>query len=402
MTRRILYATAAFDEAEIDAVVGVLRGGPNALRIGKNVKEMEERVAALFGKRSGVLVSSGSAALFLAIDLINLQPGDEVITSPLTFSTDLSPLIRANAVPVFVDIEPDTFQIDVDAIEAAITDRTKALAGAKPCRQRTRLGPPPRHRRRPQPRPHRGLLRRHRSNPSRNARPARRSHISVTSFSLSHILTTAGQGGMVLLDDDELRDRCLTLRGWGRRSERQLYGSTKGDRDFWTELDGLRYDNLFIFDEPGWNFLPNEINAAFGVEQLNKLPANRLRRQANFDRYQTSWPSTRSNSLRHARPRPRHRMAVVLLPGPPGRRLHPLRPAGLPRAPRHRHAGRLDRQRSAPADDEGRQLPSPTRRLPNADQVMEFGILLPCGQALTDEDIDFVTGHLQGFLDDQR
>ena len=106
MSRRILYATAAYDEAEIEAVMAVLRGGPNALRIGKNVREMEERVAALFGKRSGVLVSSGSGALFLAIDLLNLQPGDEVITSPLTFSTDLSPLIRANAVPVFVDIEP--------------------------------------------------------------------------------------------------------------------------------------------------------------------------------------------------------------------------------------------------------------------------------------------------------
>src|ERR1700712_263924 len=225
MSRRILYATAAYDEAEIDAVMAVLRGGPNALRIGKNVREMEERVSELFGKKFGVLVSSGSAALFLAIDLINLQPGDEVITSPLTFSTDLSPLIRANAVPVFVDIEPDTFQIDVDKIEAEITARTKAmlvpnLAGNAPDWDRLRDIADARH-----------LTLIEDSCDAlgatlRGTPTGTRSHISVTSFSLSHILTTAGQGGMVLLDDDSLRDRCLTLRGWGRRSERQLYGST--------------------------------------------------------------------------------------------------------------------------------------------------------------------------------
>ena len=78
-----------------------------------------------------------------------------------------------------------------------------------------------------------------------------RADISLTSFANSHIITCAGNGGMVLLDDEDLRDRGLLLRRWGRRSEVQLYGTRQGERDFWEDLDGIRYDNMFIFDELG-------------------------------------------------------------------------------------------------------------------------------------------------------
>ena len=94
----------------------------------------------------------------------------------------------------------------------------------------------------------------------------------------------AGTGGMVCLDDDALVDRCLMLRRWGRRSEPQLFGSRKGKGDrFFSDLDGLEYDNLFIFDEVGWNFEPSELSAAFGVVQMRKLPTNLERRKRNFD-----------------------------------------------------------------------------------------------------------------------
>src|SRR5439155_2923865 len=113
-----------------------------------------------------------------------------------------------------------------------------------------------------------------------------RADISVTSFALSHIITAAGTGGMVCVDDDDLADRCLLLRRWGRRSEVQLFGSAKGkDTRFFSALDdGLEYDNLFIFDEVGWNFEPSELSAAFGLVQLRKLPANLERRKRNFNR----------------------------------------------------------------------------------------------------------------------
>ena len=91
--RRIEYAGSVHDQREIDAVVKVLEGGPTALRIGKNVRAMEQRVAALFGQRRGVMCNSGSSALYLAIEVLGLEPGDEIVTSAVTFSTDIAPMI---------------------------------------------------------------------------------------------------------------------------------------------------------------------------------------------------------------------------------------------------------------------------------------------------------------------
>src|SRR4029079_4821397 len=112
-SRRIDYAGSVHDEREIEAVVEVLRAGPTALRSGKNVKAMEQRVAELFAKRRGVMCNSGSSALYLAIEVLDLEPGDEIVTAAVTFSTDIAPLVRAGAVPAFVDVTPDTFQIDI-------------------------------------------------------------------------------------------------------------------------------------------------------------------------------------------------------------------------------------------------------------------------------------------------
>lgn len=108
-------------------MLGVLKDGSGTLRIGKNVAEMERRVAELSGKAGGVMCNSGSSALYLAVELLDLPAGSEVITSPLTFSTDLAPLIRAGLVPVFVDIEPDTFNVDAAAIEEMIGPDSRAI-----------------------------------------------------------------------------------------------------------------------------------------------------------------------------------------------------------------------------------------------------------------------------------
>ena len=282
--RRINYAGSVHDEREIEAVVDVLRGGPTALRIGRNVRNMEERVAALLGKRRGVMCNSGSSALYLAIEVLDLEPGDEIITAAVTFSTDLAPMLRAQLVPVFVDVTPDTFQIDVDAIEEMIGPRTRAiltpdLIGNAPDWDRIREIAD-RH----------GLWVIEDSCDAlgltlRGTPTGTRADISLTSFALSHIITAAGTGGMVCFDDDDLADRALTLRRWGRRSEVQLFGSRKGAGDrFFSTIDGdLEYDNLFIFDELGWNFEPSELSAAFGLVQLDKLADNLARRQRNFE-----------------------------------------------------------------------------------------------------------------------
>ena len=339
--RRIDYAGSVHDDREIDAVVAVLRGGPQALRIGKNVRAFEQGVAELFGKRRGVMCNSGSSALYLAVELLGLQPGDEIITSPVTFSTDIAPIVRAGLVPVFVDVEPDTYNIDVDAIEAMIGPRTRAilvpnLIGNVPDWDRIRA-----------------IADAHRlqvvedscdalGSTLRGTPTGTRSDISVTSFALSHIITAAGTGGMVCLDDDELVDRCLLLRRWGRRSETQIYGSRKGvDKRFFSSIDGdLEYDNLFIFDEVGWNFEPAEISAAFGLVQLDKLPDNLAERKHNFARL-TQLFAQRPDVFVLPRTTRRRRHRVAHVP-----RAHP---AGVRRATRRVPSSTWNATASTPA-----------------------------------------------------
>ena len=259
MTERITYARATHGEDEIRAVVDVLRSGHQGLRIGKNVLELERRIPELSGKQYGVMCNSGSSGLYLAVELLDLPKGSEVITSPLTFSTDVAPLVRAGLIPVFVDVEPNTFNVDVTRIEAMVTDRTRAvlipnLAGNCPDWDAIRAV----------------------------------ADLTVTSFSMAHIITCAGTGGMVMMDDEQTRDRALLLRRWGRRSEPNLFGNGRG-RVFREDLDGVDYDNDFIFDLLPWNFEPSELGAAYGVVQLNKLAQNYERRRKTFAEFTAAY-----------------------------------------------------------------------------------------------------------------
>lgn len=388
--RRIEYAGSVHDREEIDAVVAVLEGGAGALRIGRNVREFEAAVADVFGKRRGIMCNSGSSALYLAIELLDLPPGTEVLTSVLTFSTDVASLVRAGLVPVFVDVEPDTYNLDVAALEQLVSPATKAvlapnLVGNAPDWDRIRALADAN-----------GLQVIEDSCDAlgatlRGTPTGTRSDISVTSFALSHIITAAGTGGMVLVDDDELADRCLLLRRWGRRSEIQLYGSKRGDKRFFSEIDGLEYDNLFIFDEVGWNFEPSELSAAFGLVQLRKLPRFLERRRRNFSRLYEHFA--------------RHPDQFVLprqLDGlETGWHMFPIliRPeSGIRRA-------EFQQELEARGVDTrmvwtGNVLRQPAFRAiphradpggyPNADRVMEQGLVVPCNHGLDDEDVDYV------------
>lgn len=398
--RRIEYAGSVHDEREIEAVVAVLRSGPTGLRIGRNVRAMEARVAELFGKRRGIMCNSGSSALYLAVEALALEPGDEVVTSAVTFSTDLAPLFRAGLVPALVDVTPDTYQIDVDAIEAMIGPRTRAilapdLIGNAPDWDAIRTIAD-RH----------GLAVVEDSCDAlgatlRGTPTGARADITVTSFALSHIITAAGTGGMVCVDDDEVADRILLLRRWGRRSEVQLFGSRKGagDRFFSAIDDDLEYDNLFIFDELGWNFEPSELSAAFGLVQLDKLADNLARRRRSFERTAAEvarWPELFEL--------PRTTEGVET-----GWHMFPflIRPeSGIRRADlqqwmeahgvdtRMVWTGNAARQ---PAF-RGRPMRLPEGGLPNADRVMACGLVLPNNHSLTDDDSAYIGECLAGFV----
>ena len=205
---------------------------------------------------------------------------------------------------------------------------------------------------------------------------------------------------MVLLDDDELVDRCLLLRRWGRRSEPQFYGSKKGDKRFFTEVDGIEYDNLFIFDEVGWNFEPSEISAAFGVVQLRKLPRNLARRQRNFDllsAFFATYPDV--FVLPRTARRARDRLAHVPVPDP-ARVGHPAgRVPGAHGGARRRHADGVDRQRHAAAGvREGAAPRAAPAGCPNADRVMEQGLILPSNHGLDDDDIEYICETVEAFV----
>ena len=153
-------------------------------------------IADLFGKRRGIMCNSGSSALYLAVELLDLDPGDEVVTSAVTFSTDIAPLVRAGLTPAFVDVEPDTYNVDVAGIAEMIGPRTKAilvpnLIGNAPDWDAIR-----------QLADEHGLAVVEDSCDAlgttlRGTPTGTRSDISVTSFALSHIITAAGTGGML-------------------------------------------------------------------------------------------------------------------------------------------------------------------------------------------------------------
>lgn len=116
---------AAIGEEIEAAVLAVLRGG--AYILGANVRALEQELAAFVGAARGVGVASGTDALRLCLDALGLRHGDEVITTPFTFVASANTISRAGATPVFVDIAPDTFNIDPRAIAAAITSRTVGI-----------------------------------------------------------------------------------------------------------------------------------------------------------------------------------------------------------------------------------------------------------------------------------
>ncbi len=95
--------------------------------MGPEVKELETALAALAGTRHCVTVASGTEALLIALMTLDLQPGDEVITTPFTFAATAETIVLLGGVPVFVDIEPDSCNLDASLVEAAITPRTKAI-----------------------------------------------------------------------------------------------------------------------------------------------------------------------------------------------------------------------------------------------------------------------------------
>jgi CDP-6-deoxy-D-xylo-4-hexulose-3-dehydrase len=276
--KKIWYAPNKFEsygEAEIKAVEECLRDGWIA-GFGPRSTEFEEKIAKMFGKKYGVLVNSGSSACLLALASLQLAKGAKVITPACTFSTTLAPIIQLGLIPVFCDVGLTTYVPSVVDIIALVDEDVKAimvpnLIGNKPDwkalkDELKRIG--------------RGdiiVI----EDSADTITHTEETDIATTSFYASHIITAGGSGGMVMFNDEKLRNVCLQFRDWGRIGD----NSEEMSERFNHSVDGIPYDYKFLYGVLGYNMKSSEMNAAFGLVQLERFKTFKHTRRANIERY---------------------------------------------------------------------------------------------------------------------
>ncbi len=395
MPRRIPYALAVHGQEEFDAVAEVLR--THRTIMGENVRRFEARIAAQSGHAHGVMVNSGSSANLLAVQILDLPPGAEAITPVMTFSTTVAPLLQRGIVPVYTDCVEGTYLLDIDQVEASVTERTRLLMVP------SLLGNVPDYRRLRAIADRRGLLLLEDSCDTLGATldgvpTGTYADVSTTSFYGSHIITAAGGGGMLCFHRDDWLRPARVLRGWGRSSAADEREDV--DARFGFLLEGEPYDAKFIFERIAYNFLPSEIGAAFGLAQLDRLPAFAASRRRNFAafleffrRYEDLFVLPRQGSgvetawlafpltIRDGAPFTRFELMAFL-----ERNEVQTRPV---------FAGNLLRHpgfRDAP----GRARPE---GFPVADRIMRSAFLIGCHQGMEPEDVSRVQALVTAFLE---
>jgi len=242
---KIPLARPDITEAEIEAVLGVLR--MPQLALGPRLKAFEERIAEYAGVNYAVATNSGTSALHLIVRALGIGEEDEVVTTPFSFIASANCILYERAKPVFVDIDPLTFNIDPGRVEAAITPKTKAILAVDV------FGHPADWPALEQ------LAERHNVLLIEDSAEALGSKLDgkrCGSFGRAGIFgfypnkqITTGEGGMVLTDDEEIAKLCRSLRNQGR-----------GEGDGW-----LQHERL------GYNYRLSDINCALGIAQLARI-----------------------------------------------------------------------------------------------------------------------------------
>jgi CDP-4-dehydro-6-deoxyglucose reductase, E1 len=285
-TTRVPYGGRVFGPEELDLLVDASLDF--WLTYGRFSERLEGELAAYLGVRHCALVNSGSSANLLAFMALTSEKlgerriarGDEVITVAAGFPTTVAPIVQYGAVPVFVDVRADTANVDVEALEAAVGPRTRAVMLAHT------LGVPF------DVDAVAGVCERHGlwfiedncdalGSLYRGRLTGTFGHVATSSFYPPHHMTM-GEGGAVYTDDDDLAAIVVSLRDWGRdctcRSGQDDRCGHRFGRQFGTLPFG--YDHKYVFSEFGYNFKVTEMQAAVGCAQLARLPEfTRLRRE---------------------------------------------------------------------------------------------------------------------------
>ena len=246
-----------WDESDCQGLVDVCNSGQWWSVGGTKVREFEEKFAAFQDCKHGVCVPNGTLALVVALKAIGVGYGDEVIVTPYTFIASASSILQANAVPVFVDIDPDTYNIDPTKIEAAITEKTKAvmvvhIAGL-PADMDAIMDIARRH----DLRVIEDCAQAHAAE-WRGRKVGSFGDAGAFSFQASKNLT-AGEGGIVVTNDEEVGNNAWSFHNIGRVKE------------------GRWYDHPVM----GSNFRMTEFQASILLTQMRKLKAETARRNEN-------------------------------------------------------------------------------------------------------------------------
>ena len=261
------YGRQSIDEADIRAVVDVLRS--DWLTTGPKVAEFEEAFAVWVGSKYAVSFSSGTAALHGAAFAAGLKPGDEAITSPMTFAATANCVLYQGATPVFADVSPDTLNLDPEDCARRITARTRAILpvdyAGHPADLDIFAAFAEKH----------GLVviedACHALGAEyRGRRVGSISHMSVFSFHPVKHLTT-GEGGMVTTNNSVFAETLRRFRNHGISSDARQ-----------RQQDGEWFYEMVL---PGFNYRLTDIACALGIEQLKRLESNLRRRREIAARY---------------------------------------------------------------------------------------------------------------------
>ena len=284
---RVHYAGRVFGDQElVNAVDSALDFW---LTLGPYGEKFERKMRQWLGVRDVVLVSSGSAANLTAVLALlsrqltrPLKPGDEVITPAATFPTTLAPLVHSGLVPVFVDAEVGTYNINPGRLEGAVSAKTRALmiphTLGNPCDMEVICEVAERH----------GLYLIEDTcdalgSTFRGRRVGTFGDLATLSFFPAHHMTM-GEGGAVVVNKPHLARIVRSVRDWGRDCWCAPGESNTCGKRFGWQLGALPagYDHKFIYSNIGYNFKPTDLQAAIGVAQADRLDGFIASRRRNF------------------------------------------------------------------------------------------------------------------------
>jgi CDP-6-deoxy-D-xylo-4-hexulose-3-dehydrase len=377
--KKIWYAPNKFEsygEEEIKAVEACLRDGWLA-GFGPRSIEFEEKIAKHFGKKYGVFVNSGSSACLLALASLQLPKGTKIITPACTFSTTLAPIIQLGLIPIFVDVDLTTYCANVEEVLNAIDDEVKVLMipnliGNKPDWNALKEGLAKLGRE--------DIILIEDSADTVTYTPE--TDIATTSFYASHVITAGGSGGMVMFNDEKLRNVSLQFRDWGRIGD----NSEAMEDRFNHNVDGILYDYKFLYGVLGYNMKSSEMNAAFGLVQLERFKQFEQIRRANIERYLENLQGVGDLVLPDDSIKPNW-LAIPLQTEKRYELLHFLEDNNI--QTRVTFAGNVTRH---PVYREYLQ------EFTNSDIIMKNGFLLGAHHGMTIEDVDYVCSKIKEFF----